>query len=135
MEGVKVEIRSRNRPLPFYDDPEAGGAESTDETTKYVEAVTGEQFEIQIRLEHNFRWYGCTAVRASVAYDGDETGWVYDISRNEIQDPNRFNKPHITFSHHTIRCPTSGQWKSGRLTFGRLETSKAQYWIYWALAD
>lgn len=115
MPGLKVEILTNGSALAMYDDPDAL-EDSSDSQPQYIEATTRAKFRVRVTVQDGFAWGDCDLVRITAFFDGDP-GWVEDI---------RAQKASVEFSTVTNWCQASSQWKSGRLCFGSLETSKEE---------
>ena len=113
---------SSDRVLQLYTDPEAGESKDASEWTRYVEAITGVKFKIQITLQKSFQWGNADAVRVILYIDG-QRGLVKDLARhNPILFSNPLG-PHVEWATNSRQDPTSKRWYTGELIFGSLTTS------------
>ena len=126
--NVKLKILSNGQTLQLYDDPDAEDVAGERHRSRYVEAITGAKFEIQVALKGDYdisRLQNDDCVRVLVHYDGSSTGWHQTLSKYEIErQRNRSQIPTTTLSSTTRVDPATGQYLDGDTTFGALTLSK-----------
>lgn len=72
IEDVEVQIVSTNtgQALSEYDNPDAGTTADAKSVEKYIQAETGTEFHMRIKLKKGFNYYGADGVRVSFNMDG-----------------------------------------------------------------
>ena len=115
-QGIKVEVVSNDQTLRMYDDPDPTVDDDPQKRQYYIEAVTGATFELGVSLTPEYEQIICDAVRVSIKFDADASGWYQDIipfsrSRNVI------------FRSISEFCHKTNQWTRGKLSFGKLDIS------------
>lgn len=108
----------------MYEDPDAHENDDPLKCRKYIEAVTGATFKINVSSLPEYIRGQCDAVRVSVDLDGQ-----CRISKEMLERPplNRFNpgRTQVTFDGYRQYCHQTHQWTRGDLSFGGLEISKS----------
>ena len=122
--GVEVEVISNGQPLPLYDDPEETEHDKSRTRQNYIEAVTGATFSMKVTLNRLFEMGHCDAARIIVSFDGEERGWYRDVKRGHKLKHRPLEERQVIFSGITQYCEDSGQWRHGKLSFGKLIISK-----------
>lgn len=120
--GLRVEVLVGEQALPMYDDPDAEDSGAPHMHTCYIEALTGVRFKVRVTMDSSFDWGGYTAaVRIDAEFDGD--CWSEDIVRDK-ESKYTWWQGQAEFTSTSVYCKSSGQWSTGSLAFGALETSK-----------
>jgi len=67
-EGIEVFVKSVKRDEAYeeYAIPDAGDQTDPDKVERYIEAVTGEQFAVVVRIPADFKYYAAEGVRIKV---------------------------------------------------------------------
>lgn len=114
-QGIKVEVISNDQTLRMYDDPDATVDDDPQKRQYYIEAVTGATFELRISLTPEYEQTPCDAVRISLDFDDHAMGWYRDITFSR--------KRSVIFNTISEFCHKTNQWKSGKLSFAKLDIS------------
>ncbi len=124
-QGIVVQILSNGQSLTLYDDPDSDDVTDGDSRRRYVEATTGATFSVRVTLTTEFNLYHLRpldAIRITLNLDGNN--WKISLSRKRIEGHFLLGQPYeYTWSRITQFCPTTGQWITSELTFGKLEIS------------
>lgn len=117
--GVTIAVISNNESLKLYSDPDAEEKEATEVPVRYVEAVTGAKFEVQVTLDEGFLAGPCDAARVAVAYDGETHGYATDITQST-----RAVKRVAQFGRICIGTTSRGTQQWGDTSFGHLHAGR-----------
>lgn len=123
--GLNIAVFSNNQYLQMYNDPDAEENEEPDKRTRYIESTTGAKFELHVTLDSSFEWGPSDAVRVVVEYDGATPACSHDLRKTSL--PENIHLPiRAKFTSVHRFCQMTKQWKLGLLSFGALQTSRAQ---------
>ncbi|MCJ1286544.1 hypothetical protein MMC26_005890 [Xylographa opegraphella] len=72
VQGVKLEVISDGRTLPFYQNPDIvhDVLDLTEKRCFYIEAITNAKFYIRITLTEDFEWLSGTGANLGLGFDG-----------------------------------------------------------------
>lgn len=122
--NLKFEIVSGGKTLPMYEDPDAHENDDPLKCRKYIEAVTGATFKINVSPLPEYIRGQCDAVRVSVDLDGQNRTSKEMLKRPSLDGSNP-GKTKVTFDGYSQYCQQTHQWTQGDLSFGGLEISKS----------
>ena len=100
LEDVEVTIvsTSTNQPLVEFEDPDPKTEQHGKEVRQYIEAVTGEEFKVVVRLKKGFNYHGADGITISLYLDGNalrrslfkplnsRTGWSGVLAEDDIYE-------------------------------------------------
>ena len=126
-EGIHVNIISNGEVLTLYNDPDDEPSHHPRARQRYIEAVTGATFEVEIGFDCHFDLFSLgrnDAIGASIHYDSTHRYGVF-LPVDALLNRSRFGGyVSHTFTKIYDFCPKIGQWKVGATTFGALVTSE-----------
>jgi len=115
-EGIEVFVKSVERDEAYveYAVPDVGDQTSPDKMERYIEAVTGEQFAIAVKIPADFEYHTAEGVGIGVQI-GDTDG--YHFRRKSLA----CNRKGIEYVRDTLLYHIDGQWKHCTLSFNEVE--------------
>lgn len=81
--GVEAEVTSDDQILSFYDDPDVPDTHDPLERQRYIEAITGAKFRIEVTLNEDFYFGRSKVARIMIGFDADVTSWYGIIKKSE----------------------------------------------------
>ena len=116
LSGFEVRIKSNGQYLTEYNDPASNAQDDGDEIDKYIEAVPGAQFSIEIAVTKKFGYAGADAVHAGYKIDGLKRRWYLFSNRRLGITPSHSLRDEAFIRKETGRC------ERAKFAFGQLST-------------
>jgi len=103
--------------LQEYERPTATYNESSDFVEKYVEAVTGQAFQIEVYLRAGFKFYAAQGILFYLMIDDDTVSFCQYYTRLEVEERQASGEPFIISSYP---CSKGTRYFRMIFTFGSL---------------
>ncbi|MCJ1434907.1 hypothetical protein MMC27_004277 [Xylographa pallens] len=116
VQGVKIEVISEHRTLPFYQDPDV--VDDGKKRSFYIEAITNAKFYLQVTLTKDFDWLSGNCATVWLSFDGGkERPWNFD------QTIWASNRKSLTrkLTHFSCYDPEMKMYREAYFSFGHLE--------------
>ncbi|KAK7538840.1 uncharacterized protein J3D65DRAFT_695499 [Phyllosticta citribraziliensis] len=117
-DGIEVYVRRTGRGTRYLEYEREKPKFNSNTSIAYIKAITGEQFEVRIKLHHGFRYYTATGLQVRLCLDANEAPDVY-------WHPKRFLPAEGWETVISDFCvEVGGEWLAGKLAFGEVGGGK-----------
>lgn len=122
--GITLEVVCNGQSLPFYDDPDHDASEIRTRG-RYIEAITGAEFEVKLTLDAQYdlgTYEHNEAIHIAVWLDSRGSSVWNSYSLEDLKwDLQRDKKKSFTFCSIWSYCASSRQWATGHAKFTELD--------------
>lgn len=113
-DGIEVYVRRTGHGTRYLEYEREKPKFNSNTSIAYIKAITGEQFEVHIKLHHGFRYYTATGLQVRLCLDANEAPDVY-------WHPKRFLPAGGWETMISDFCvEVDGEWLAGKLAFGEV---------------
>ncbi|KAK7617508.1 hypothetical protein IWX50DRAFT_619552 [Phyllosticta citricarpa] len=119
-DGIEVYVRRINRGTRYLEYEHVRPKFNSNTSIAYIKAITGEQFEVRIKLHHGFRYYTATGLQVRLCLDANEAPDVYWHPKKLVPADGW----ETTISDFCVEV--GGEWMAGKLAFGDVGGGKAE---------
>ncbi|KAL8827800.1 MAG: hypothetical protein Q9170_006868 [Blastenia crenularia] len=118
---VRVVSKTSGQPLEEYEQPGTTSGFSDLSVERYIEAKTGEGFQVEVFVKEEFDCYAAWGIKVAINIDGGVVMFRRDYDKGSVQRHQNSRKP-IVFN--SVRYKDGSQHREAGFRFGSLRLSK-----------